>query len=174
MLLWSGQAISSVGSQVSGVAFPLLVLGLTHSPAKAGIVAFAGGLPAPLLALPAGSLADRVNRRHLLIGSNAVRGLTLATIAVALLTSGVPYLLIVAVAFVNGTATVGSYVAERGVMRQLVAPEDLSHAVRATSRESLPRCSPVRRSAVSSTASAASCRSCSTPCPTPHRRRRCS
>jgi len=40
-------------------AFPLLVLAITHSPAKAGIVAFARSLPSVLFALPAGLAADR-------------------------------------------------------------------------------------------------------------------
>jgi predicted MFS family arabinose efflux permease len=128
-LLWSGQAIPSLGSQVSGVAFPLLVLGLTGSPAKAGIAGLAGSLPAPLLALPAGLLADRVNRKHVMIAANAIRGVTLAAIPIALAASALPYGLIVAVAFLNGCAFTASYVAERGVLRHLVAPEDLSHAV---------------------------------------------
>ena len=42
MLLWSGQVVSALGSRVSSVAFPLLVLALTGSPSKAGIVGFAG------------------------------------------------------------------------------------------------------------------------------------
>lgn len=129
MLLWSGQALSSLGSQVSGVAFPLLVLGLTGSPAKAGIVGFAAALPVPFLALPAGLLADRANRKHVMIAANAIRGLTLALIPLLLVTTGLPYVVIVIVAFVNGSAFVTSYVAERGVVRRLVAPEDLSQAV---------------------------------------------
>ena len=39
VLLWSGQMISSVGTQVSMLAFPLLVLAITHSPAQAGLIA---------------------------------------------------------------------------------------------------------------------------------------
>src|SRR5260370_7257789 len=47
MLLWSGQVVSNVGTQVSTLAFPLLILALTGSPAQAG---FSGALPAlPLL-----------------------------------------------------------------------------------------------------------------------------
>ena len=37
MLLWSRQLVSNIGSQVSQLAFPLLILALTHSPAQAGI-----------------------------------------------------------------------------------------------------------------------------------------
>lgn len=37
-LLWSGQLVSTIGSQVSLLAFPLLVLAITHSPAQAGLV----------------------------------------------------------------------------------------------------------------------------------------
>ena len=63
-LLWSGQTLSALGSQVSLVAYPLLVLAVTGSPAKAGVVGFAKSVPVALLALPAGALADRVNRKR--------------------------------------------------------------------------------------------------------------
>jgi hypothetical protein len=59
MLLWSGEALSQLGSQAPTVAFPLLVLALTGSPAKAGIVGLAKWLPLAVAALPAGMLADR-------------------------------------------------------------------------------------------------------------------
>jgi hypothetical protein len=45
MVLWSSQVVSTVGSRVSSIAYPLLVLALTHSPAKAGVVGFAQTLP---------------------------------------------------------------------------------------------------------------------------------
>ncbi len=43
-LLWSGQAISVLGSQTSKIAYPLLVLAMTGSPAKAGLAGFAAML----------------------------------------------------------------------------------------------------------------------------------
>ncbi len=64
ILLWSGQVVSTLGSEVSGLAFPLLVLSLTGSPARAGIVGFARGLPYLLVYLPAGAPVDRWNRKH--------------------------------------------------------------------------------------------------------------
>jgi hypothetical protein len=59
VLLWSGQLISTAGTQVTSLALPLLILAITHSPAQAGIVAACGSLPRFLLALPAGALVDR-------------------------------------------------------------------------------------------------------------------
>jgi uncharacterized membrane protein len=52
-LLWSGQAVSLLGSQTSKIAYPLLILAMTGSPAKAGIAGLAamlGYLLFPLLA----------------------------------------------------------------------------------------------------------------------------
>src|SRR5258708_12804269 len=52
MLLWSGQLVSSVGSRVSLLAFPLLILAITHSPAQAGLIAPFRGIPYALFPLP--------------------------------------------------------------------------------------------------------------------------
>ncbi len=45
LLLWSGQAVSSLGSQVSLLAFPWLILSVTHSPLLAGLIAAIRFLP---------------------------------------------------------------------------------------------------------------------------------
>ena len=129
LLLWSGQAISQLGSQVSLVAYPLLVLAVTGSPAKAGLVAFARNFPIAALALPAGWLADRVNRRRLMVATDGVRALAMASIPVAAAAGRVPYALILVVAANDGTGFVITYVSERGALRQLVAPDQLSEAV---------------------------------------------
>src|SRR2546430_14611846 len=52
VLLWSGQMISSVGTQVSMLAFPLLVLAITHSPAQAGVVGDFCRMTAALFFIP--------------------------------------------------------------------------------------------------------------------------
>jgi len=129
MLLWSGQTLSALGSQVSLVAYPLLVLALTGSPAKAGVVGFAKSVPIVLLALPAGALADRMNRKVLMVTCDCVRALALAAFSLALATGRASYGAIVVVAFIDGSGFVISYVTERGALRQLVVPEQLSDAV---------------------------------------------
>jgi hypothetical protein len=83
-LLWTGQVVSDLGGRVSGIAFPLLVLALTGSPARAGIVGFAGSLPLLLLTLPAGAYVDRWDRKRVMVVADSVRCIALASIAVAL------------------------------------------------------------------------------------------
>ncbi len=101
-LLWVGDVLSEVGSQASSVAMPLLVLALTGSAAQAGIVGFARALAYPLSPLPAGVLADRFDRRRLLIGCAAGRAMAMGSVVVALAVGRPPLLQLVAVAFING------------------------------------------------------------------------
>jgi MFS family permease len=128
-LLWGGETLSEVGSQVATVAYPLLVLALTGSPTKAGVVGLARWLPLAVFALPAGALADAVDRKRLMIGCDALRMLGAASIALALLLGRPAYLQLLAVAFLDGGLFVTSYICERGALRQVVAAERLQDAV---------------------------------------------
>jgi MFS family permease len=129
MLLWTGETLSELGSQISTVAFPLLVLALTGSPAKAGVVGLAKWLPLALFALPAGVLADRLNRKRLMIACDGVRALALASIPVALAFGRPPFLQIVGVAFLDGGLFAVSYVTERSALGELVPADQLPSAV---------------------------------------------
>src|SRR5580700_11770055 len=81
-LLWGGQAVSLLGSQTSRIAYPLLVLAMTGSPAKAGIAGFAAMLGYLLFPLPAGALADRYDRKRMMIACDAVRLAAVGSIGV--------------------------------------------------------------------------------------------
>ncbi len=129
MLLWSGEALSQLGSQASTVAFPLLVLALTGSAAKAGIVGLAKWVPLAAAALPAGLVADRFDRKRLMIGSDAARALLLASIPVALWLGRAPFGQIVGVAFADGCLFTLRYICERGVLPRIVEQEQLPDAV---------------------------------------------
>ena len=77
--------LSTIGSTSTQVAYPLLILALTHSPAKAGAVGFANLAPYALFALFAGVAADRWNRKSLMIAADGVLALALASLAAAIL-----------------------------------------------------------------------------------------
>jgi MFS family permease len=84
MLLWGGQLGSWLGTEVSGIAVPLIVLALTRSPVQAGAVAGVRGLVYVFLAIPAGVALDRFERKRIMFVANLGSGLALAGIALAL------------------------------------------------------------------------------------------
>lgn len=129
MWLWGGQAISQLGTQASTVAFPLLVLALGGSAAQAGVVGLAKWLPVVLAAIPAGELADRLDRKRLMIACDMARALLLLSIPVVLLAGRPPFIQLAAVAFLDGCLFTVTYVCERGALRQVVAIEQLPAAV---------------------------------------------
>jgi MFS family permease len=112
-LLWSGQVVSDIGSRVAMVAFPLLVLAVTGSPAKAGLTMFAETIPMLLLMLPAGAVADRRNRKHVMLTADTARALAMGSLAVALALDALTYPHIVLVAVVEGVGFAFFSVAER-------------------------------------------------------------
>jgi hypothetical protein len=114
MLFWSGEALSELGSQTSTVAYPLLVLTLTGSAAKAGVVGLAKWLPLAIFAIPAGALADRVDRKRLMIASDAIRMLGAASIVAALWLGRPPFAQVAMVAFLDGGLFITSHICERG------------------------------------------------------------
>jgi hypothetical protein len=131
VLLQAGQLLSSAGSQSTAIAYPLLVLAVTGSAAKAGLVAFARALPMALLALPFGIAADRWNRKWLLIQADIVRVVAIGSLAVAILAGHVAFWAIVLVAFVEGAGAALFSSAEAGALRAVVPARQLPAAAAA-------------------------------------------
>jgi len=128
LLLQCGQLLSTAGTSATQIAYPLLVLALTHSPAKAGIVGFAGLLPYGLFVLLAGVAADRWNRRNLMLVADYVRVVAIAWLVVALALDWVTFVQIAVVAFIEGTCFVFFNIAEVGALRSVVPAAQLPDA----------------------------------------------
>jgi MFS family permease len=129
LLLQSGLLLSSAGSQMTAIAYPLLVLALTGSPAKAGIVAFVRLLGMALLALPAGLAADRWSRRRIMIAAHAVRAVAIGTLGTLIVLDEVVYWAIPLVAFVEGAGASFFAAAQSGAFRAVVPTRQLPGAV---------------------------------------------
>ncbi|WP_406037441.1 MFS transporter [Micromonospora sp. NBC_00898] len=127
--LWSGQIVSSLGASISGTAMPLLVLATTGSPSDAGIVGAAGTLPFLVANLPAGPLVDRWNRRTILLVSELVAGLALATVPIAMWLGILTVAQLSVVAFVQGICFVFFGLAERAALPKIVPAALLPTAV---------------------------------------------
>ena len=129
LLLQTGLLLSSGGSQMTAIAYPLLVLALTGSPAKAGVVAFVRLLGLALLALPAGLAADHWSRRRLMIGAHGVRAVAIGTLGVLVATGEIVYWVIPLVAFVEGAGASVFSSAQSGAFRAVVPTQQLPGAV---------------------------------------------
>ena len=105
------------------------MLAVTGSPAKAGIVGFAGALPLLVLTLPAGALVDRWNRKRVMIAADVVRCLALGSLAAAIALDHVWLTHVAAVAVADGCGYVFFSVGERSALPSVVPDHQLSAAL---------------------------------------------
>src|SRR3984893_6382921 len=129
LLLWSGQALSDIGGAVSELAFPLLVLAVTHSPAQAGFAAALRALPATLFSLFAGVLVDRWNRKWVMIVCDSGRALSLASIPVAYALGHLTIVQLYITAFLEGSLLILFDLAKTAAVSQVVTRAQLSTAI---------------------------------------------
>ena len=142
VLLESGQLLSSIGTSLTTIAYPLLTLAVTNSAAKAGLVTFARLAPFALFSIPAGVAADRWRRKPQMIAADAVRVVAMGVFAAVLLAGDVSFWAIVVVAFVEGTAATVFIAADPGALRAVVPPTQLPAATGAReARRSIVRIS---------------------------------
>lgn len=125
MILWSGQLVSVLGTSVSQLALPLLVLALTRSPAQTGLAALLETLPYVILALPAGALVDRWNRKSVMILADLGRFASFVVIPLAAAIGRLSVLLIYAAVTVHGVLMTFFSMAEVAALAQVVSREQL-------------------------------------------------
>jgi MFS family permease len=128
MLLWSGQAVSLVGTGITQTAFPLLVWDLTHSAAQVGLVGALGTLPYVFLSLIVGALIDRWDRKRVMILCDIGRALNLVSVLIALLLGHLTVVQLAINALVEGTLFVFFNLAEVACLPRVVSREQLPAA----------------------------------------------
>jgi len=120
--------LSSAGTSLTSIAYPLLTLAVTHSAARAGLVAFVRLAPFGLFSLAAGIAADRWSRKGLMIAADVVRVVAIGTLAGLVLTDDVGFWAILSVAFVEGVGATFFVGAEPGTLRAVVPRTQLPAA----------------------------------------------
>lgn len=126
--LWSASFISNLGDGVDSAALPLLAAALTRDPTLFAGVAVAARLPWLLFALQAGAIADRVDRRRLMVGANVVRFALMAVLGLAVLGDWATIWLLYVVSFSLGIAETLFDNAAQAFMPSVVARADLERA----------------------------------------------
>jgi MFS family permease len=128
-LYWIGACLSNVGTWMQSVAQGWLVYQLTGSALDLGIVTFAGTIPVLFLSLVGGALADRVDRRWLMIWSQTGM-MILAFILTALTFLGIETVIdIVVLAFFNGICNAFNIPVRQSIIVDLVPRKDLQNAL---------------------------------------------
>ncbi|WP_078910061.1 MFS transporter [Streptomyces sp. NRRL S-87] len=128
-LLWVGATSTTLGVEAADVAYPLLVLALTGSPALAGLFGFTQLIVILLFGLPIGVLADRWDHRRVLVGAEAARAVATASVAVALAMDRLTAVHLLLVAVVLGVGTAFGGPVRMLLIRAVVPDEQLTQAL---------------------------------------------
>ncbi|PZR53462.1 MFS transporter [Xylanimonas oleitrophica] len=130
-LLWVGSAVSGLGSSMTYLAFPLLILAVTGSPGLAGIVGACRMAASIAVSMPAGVWVDRFDRRRVLVACEAVRIAATGSLVTVMLVGGADALSlahILVVAVLSGTADAFFQPAYATAIRAVVPREQLPQA----------------------------------------------
>lgn len=126
--LWTGGAVSGLGSAMTALAYPLLALGVTTSAGLAGLLGLVALAVGTLTRLPAGAVVDRVPLRAVLVASDILRLVTTATLALSVLTGHLALWQLLVVVGVNAVAAVFSEIAHSVALRHVVTASQLPQA----------------------------------------------
>jgi MFS family permease len=128
-LYFAGQVASASGTFLQQTAVGWLVLQLTGSATDLGLVLAVGGLPSLLLGPWGGSVADRVDRRKLLIVTQAIFAVLAAALWIAAAAGHASVGVIVTISVIGGLVSVVDSPTRQAFVSSLVEPADLSSAV---------------------------------------------
>lgn len=127
--LWANTFTFFMVMGIQRFAFVWLVLDLTSGPEAAGIVTFALGIPVLFVALPAGVLSDRVNRRNLLMASQGVATTVMLVTAGLIWADLMTVPLAVLMALLAGSATAVTQPVRTAIVPTLVERDRLMNAI---------------------------------------------
>jgi MFS family permease len=125
---WLGQSISVLGSTFTQFALPLLVYTRTESAVNLGLSSAAGFLPYPLFGLLLGALADRVDRKRMMVLTDVGRALIVLSLPLLATLGELPLWWIYIVNFISSTLSIAFHAAEFAVLPGLVPQDDLLKA----------------------------------------------
>lgn len=126
--LWTSSALSNLADGVMKVALPLVAIRYTDSPALIAGLTFAFTLPWLVFALLAGAVADRFDRRRLMLTANTARAAFLACLTVATVGGAGSIWLLYAAALCIGVAETVYDTSSQSILPQLVSKDALSRA----------------------------------------------
>jgi len=126
--LFSANIVDNFGDGVVLAAGPLLVASLTQDPFLVSLAVTAGFLPVLLFGIPGGAVADRVDRKRMVVWANLARAAVLLVLVGTIVSGSVNIAIVLATLFVLGTAETFADSASSTLVPGLVAKADLGIA----------------------------------------------
>jgi len=127
--LWIATIVANVGTWMQDVGAGWLMTSLSSSPQLVALVEAADSLPVMLLALPAGALADIIDRRRLLIGVQAYLLVVAGALGLLTLAGATTAWLLLGFTFALGIGTALTMPAWSAIVPELVGREELPSAI---------------------------------------------
>ena len=128
-LLWWGMVVSNIGTWMQMVAQGFLVYQLTHSPFALGLVGLVRAVPVFVFSLFAGVLADRVDRRKLLIVTQSLAGILALVLGILASTGVVKVWMIMVLAFLSSSVMSFDNPTRQAMVPDIVGKEHIANAV---------------------------------------------
>src|SRR5271170_1787536 len=129
-LMWIGACTSSIGSWMQIMAQAWLVYGLSHNSAfLLGLDAFLGSIPIFLFSQVGGVMADRFDRRHVLLVSQYIQMMDASILTVLVFTHTVHVWHVLLLSFISGFAQAFGGPAYQALIPTLVKKEDMPNAI---------------------------------------------
>jgi predicted MFS family arabinose efflux permease len=128
-LMWIGACTSSIGTWMQIVAQGWLIYRLSHSAFLLALDQFLGGIPIFLFSLIGGVVADRVERRKILLGSQYVQMATAGLLTILVTTGLVHVWHILCLSFISGLAQAFGGPAYQALIPTLVEKDDMPNAI---------------------------------------------
>jgi MFS family permease len=129
LTMWSGQALSQFGAQVTELAIPVLaVLLLNATEWEVGVLTAANVAAFLIVGLPAGAWIDRMRKRHVMIVADLVRAIALGSLPLLALLGALQMWNVYVVALVMGVATVFFDVSNQSIIPSLVRRDQIAEA----------------------------------------------
>jgi MFS family permease len=128
-MLYPANAVSNIGGWVQRVAQDWLVLELTHSGFYLGVITALQFAPVWFVSLPGGALADRFNKRKVLMITNTAAGLTSLILGLLVVTHNVKIWHVMLLAFLLGLADATDKPVRQSFVSEMVGIADMPNAV---------------------------------------------
>lgn len=128
-MYWTGGLLSNVGTWLQAVAGSVFVYDRTGSALAVGVLNFATFIPILLFSVPGGVISDRMDRRAIVVGTQAISGILGAVLAVLMFAGAATEMHVIATAFALQTSWAIAKPALTAMLPALVRRDDLAQAV---------------------------------------------